>query len=157
MNRPKPKTARDIMVKRVISLRPEMDVFEACTTLIKNKISGAPVIGSDGTFLGIFSEGCCMNVMIEGSYGQLPTTRVDAYMQTDIETITEDTDLLTIAQIFKSLQARRLAVLREGKLVGQISRRDLLKAIHDQLGVSPNREKQLLYLSSLRGYEESPI
>ena len=149
--------AEDIMVRRVITLRPEMDVFDACSQLVKHRISGAPVVNSDGIFLGVFSEGCCMSVLVDGSYGQLPTTRVDCYMQTDIETIHERTDLLTIAQIFKSFKARRLPVLRDGYLVGQVSRRDLLRAIHAELTQRSEQAHQLLYLSSLRAYEDAPL
>ena len=68
-----------------------------------------------------------------------------------------DSDLLGIAQIFLNTNYRRLPVLREGKLIGQISRRDLLCAAHELLAVPPERESSLLYLSALVERDEVPV
>jgi predicted transcriptional regulator len=65
--------------------------------------------------------------------------------------------MLGIAQIFKETNYRRLPVLRDGVLVGQISRRDVLKAAHQLNAFSPNRETALLYLSSIFERESAPI
>jgi CBS domain-containing protein len=64
-------------------------------------------------------------------------------------TITEDTDLLGMAYIFLHTPYRRLPVLRDEKLVGQVSRRDVLEATHKLFTVAPEREKAMLYLSAL--------
>lgn len=88
---------------------------------------------------------------------RLPNTAVAAFMDTQARTITEDLDLLGIAQIFLNTNYRRLPVLRDGKLVGQISRRDVLKATHDLMQISPVRESALLYLSALVERNESPL
>ena len=61
-------TARDFMITRLVTLRPEMDVIKAVQLLLKNRISGAPVVDSDGTYLGIFSEKCSMNVLLDAAY-----------------------------------------------------------------------------------------
>lgn len=149
--------ARDIMVTKLVTLSPHMDVFDAIAVLLKNRISGAPVIDRDGTLLGVFSEKCCMSVLVEAAYDQLPTTEVAAFMDANPRTITEDADLLTIAQIFLNTNYRRLPVLRDDKLVGQISRRDVLAAAHKLSAVAPDRETALLYLSSLMDRQEAPI
>ena len=83
-------------------------------------------------------------------------THVSAYMDTTAPTITENTDLLRIAHIFRQTSARRLPVVEDGKLSGQISRRDLLYAINDLIAHSPKRENTLLYLSSL-DHADPPI
>ena len=80
-----------------------------------------------------------------------------SFMDTSAKTIGQDVDLLSIAQIFRQTDYRRLPVFSEGKLAGQISRRDLLKATNDMIAVSPRREKTLLYLSSLVARDEAPI
>lgn len=153
----KPKTARDIMVTRLITLKPDMDVFHGIELLLKHRISGASVIDDEGKFLGVLSERCCMSVLVEGAYGQLPTTRIDAFMDRDVKTISEDTDLLAIAQIFRNAQTRRLPVLRDGKLVGQISRRDILRAAHQLMAVAPSTDSAILYLSSVNERSQAPI
>lgn len=152
-----PLLARDIMVTRLVTLSPQMDVFEAIRLLLKHRISGAPVIDANRRFLGVFSEKCSMRVLVEAAYDQLPTTEVFAFMDPDPLTISEETDLLTMAQIFQSRPTRRLPVLRDGELVGQISRRDVLNAAMRLNSFSPNREAVLLYLSSIFERQEAPI
>ena len=125
-----PKLARDIMVERVVTLQPDMDMFDAIGLLLKHRISGAPVVDAEGTFIGVFSEMSCLRMLVKSAYEQLPTTQLFAFVDTEAETIGEETDLLTIAQRFLSTETRRLPVLSNGKLVGQVSRRDVLSAAH---------------------------
>ena len=152
-----PKLAKDIMATKLVTLPPHMDVFEAISLLLKHEISGAPVVDDDGNYLGVISERCCINVLVEAAYEGLPTTEVLAYMDTSERTITEETDLFTIAQLFQDSQVRRLPVLRGEKLVGQISRRDVLRAAHELHAIAPDHETALLYLSSLMDRGEAPI
>ena len=87
----------------------------------------------------------------------LENEEVASFMDTSAKTIGQDVDLLGTAQIFRQTDHRRLPVLDEGKLAGQISRRDLLKATNGMIAISPRREKTLLYLSSLVERDEAPI
>ncbi|HUG19560.1 MAG TPA: CBS domain-containing protein [Planctomycetaceae bacterium] len=120
-------TARELMKTRLVALRPEMDVFDAISYLIQQKISGAPVLDSNGEYLGIFSEKGSMDAVIESAYSQLPTSRVGHYMDVDRgRVIDEQTDLMAVNRMFLETPYRRLIVLREGKLLGMISRRDVL-------------------------------
>ncbi|MCH7989840.1 MAG: CBS domain-containing protein [Planctomycetes bacterium] len=152
-----PIVAKEIMATKLVTLSPEMDVFDAIGLLLKHRISGAPVIDSDWNLLGIFSEKDSMRVLLEAAYDQIPTTQLFAFMDTDVRTINEETDLLTIAQIFRTTPYRRLPVLRDDKLVGQVSRRDVLQAAHQLQAVAPDRETALLYLSSLIDRNDAPI
>ena len=152
-----PALAKDIMVTRLVTLCPGMDVYEAIGLLLKHRISGAPVVDEHQNFLGVFSERCCMSVLMEAAYDGLPTTKIDPFVDTSNPTITEDTDLLSIVQIFLHTGVRRLPVLRGSKLVGQISRRDVLRAAHNMIELSPGKESDLLYLSSLFERNEAPI
>ncbi|QDT40495.1 inosine 5'-monophosphate dehydrogenase [Gimesia alba] len=156
----KPVLAKDIMVTKLITLTPDMDVLEAIGMLLNHRISGAPVIDPDNRVLGVFSERCCMDVLIKASYEQLPSSQIFPFVDTEARCISEETDLLTIAQIFLSTATRRLPVVRDGaQLVGQISRRDLLHAGNKNLQFRTNipTEKNLLYLSGLMTRDESPI
>lgn len=151
-------TARDFMVTRLITLRPEMDVLDAVRLLLKNKISGAPVVARDGTFLGVFSERTSMHVLLDAAYEQLPSNKVEAFMSTDDRVITPDAQLLSIAQVFLLTNHRRLPVVEDGKLIGQVSRRDVLRASMDAVGkASPHRESSLLYLSAVVAREDAPM
>ena len=150
-------TAKDIMATNLVTVRPDMDVFDAIELLLKNKVSGAPVVDENGQFIGVFSEKDCLSLLVNAVYDQHPTSKIYAFVVTQPHTVQEDTDLLTIAQIFLRHPFRRLPVLRDGKLVGQISRRDVLKAAHDIMAIAPEKENPLLYLSSLMERHEAPI
>jgi CBS domain-containing protein len=153
----RPHSASDLMVTRVITLSSDMDVFDAIGVLLKRKISGAPVVDPTGHYIGVFSERNCLSMLVYAAYDQMPTTELRAFVTEDARTIEESTDILTIAQIFLSDNSRRLPVLRAGELVGQVSRRDVLKAIHSQVTSSESPGSQLLYLSSLLERAESPV
>ncbi len=152
-------TARDCMTKKLVTLSPEMDVIDAVSKLLRNRISGAPVVDGDGYYLGVFSEKCSMHAILDAAYEQLPSTQVRAFMDTDAQTIEPETHLLSIAQVFLLTPFRRLPVLEDGKLVGQVSRRDVLRASLDLLRQSPSRNEgsTLLYLSALVERHESPL
>ncbi len=124
--------AKDVMTTSLVTLSPESDVFQAIGYLLKHHISGAPVQDADKNFLGVFSEKNSMSVLIQAAYEQLPSTKVGAFMNTDFDrTITEDMDLQRCAERFLSTPFRRLPVLRDGKLVGQVSRRDVIQGQYD--------------------------
>lgn len=152
-----PFLAKDIMVTRLVTLSPGMDVYDAIGLLLKHKISAAPVVDSDGRYVGVFSEKCCMSVLVEAAYQNMPASQIDPFIDTEAHTTSEETDLLSLAQVFINTDSRRLPVLRSGRLVGQISRRDVLKAAHKMLAVSPEKKSDLLYLSSIFDRNDAPI
>ena len=123
-------SAADFMVPaaRLFTLSPDDDVFDAIQALLKRRISGAPVTSPDGTFLGVFSEKTSMKVLIEAAYEGLPTTKVSAFIDADQGRIIQpETDLMTCARIFLDTPYRRLPVLKGNRLVGQITRSDVLR------------------------------
>jgi CBS domain-containing protein len=146
-----------MMVTQLVTLTPDMDVFEAIGLLLRNKISGAPVVDGDENFVGVFSERCCLEVLVKAAYEQVPSTSVFPFIEADAPTIHEETDILEIARTFLRTATRRLPVLRGTKLVGQISRRDVLKHAHTNMHVAPTTEARLLYISSLFEHHEAPI
>ena len=152
------KVARDVMVRDLITLAPQMVVFDGCDLLLRHQISGAPVVDESHKLLGVFSEKDCLRVLVNAAYEQLPTTRINAFLQADCQTVEEDTDLLTIAQLFLNNSYRRLPVVRDGKLVGQISRRDVLRAVNSvEVPHGEPRHARLLYLSSLVPIDDAPF
>ncbi len=152
-----PVVARDIMTKRLVTLHPDMDVFAAIDVLLKNKISGAPVVDRDGTYIGIFSERSSISLLVAAAYDGIPTNEISRFVDRDAVTISPETDLLTIAQTFLSHHDRRLPVLYEGRLVGQVSRRDLLRAAHQLLEMGASEGSSVLYLSGLNDPTDSSV
>jgi len=152
-----PTVARDIMVTHLVTLTPDMDVFDAIDCLLKHKISGAPVVDSGGNYVGVFSEHCSISLLVAAAYDGAPTNRIDPFIDRNVATVEPETDLLTIAERFLNTHQRRLPVLDTGQLVGQISRRDVLKAAQALLQMAPVHESSTLYLSGIMERKDAPI
>lgn len=143
--------AREIMTQDLVTLSPDMDVFAAIDVLLKKRISGAPVVDFDGSFLGVFSESSCMRVIVNAAYENMPDARLLAFVDRQPPVIAPETDLLTICQTFLNQATRRLPVLEYGRLLGQISRRDVMRKVME-LVAGPQKKcghSELLYLSAL--------
>ena len=137
--------AREFMSKKLLTLSPETDAIEATAMLLKHRFTGASVVDADQKFLGVFSERYIMRLLINSAYEQVPSTRVDAFMNTDRgRLIDETTDLLEVARMFLDTYYRRLPVLKDEKLIGQISRRDVLSAEHHLARFVKSRWRTLL-------------
>jgi CBS domain-containing protein len=152
-------TARDFMVTDLVTFRPEDDVLDAVQVLLEHRISGAPVIEKDGRYLGVFSEKCGMHVLLDAAYEQLPVRDVRSFMDTEAQTISPETHMLSVAQVFLLTPFRRLPVVEDGRLVGQVSRRDVLKCWMDLINHIPSasRESTLMYFSELFAAEDAPL
>ena len=124
-----PPKASNVMVPRekLFTLDPGEDVFVAMSSLLAMGYSGAPVIASDREFLGIFSERTCLGFVIEAAYSEIPSAKVGGFIDPDSNRLIDaDTDLHAIAKIFVETSYARLPVVRDGRIIGQISRRDVL-------------------------------
>jgi CBS domain-containing protein len=152
-------TARDFMVTKVITFSPAADVIDAVRLLLKHRISGAPVIDANGNYLGVFSEKCSMHVLLDAAYEQLPVHDVRSFMDSEAQTIAPETQLLSIAQVFLLTPYRRLPVLEEGKLVGLVTRRDVMKCWMKLIDEAPSgsRETTLMYFSAMFERHEAPL
>lgn len=132
MNEPKLPTARDIMTRNLLTLRAETPLHDAVALLLRHDVSGAPVVDGAGALIGLVSELDCLRVVAHGEfhdYGHYAHTRVGDVMTTASHTIAPDLDLYAIAAELVKLRVRRLPVLEDGVLVGQVSRRDVLAAL----------------------------
>ncbi|WP_152286069.1 CBS domain-containing protein [Flavicella marina] len=118
------------MTTKLITFRADQSVLEVMELLIKNKISGGPVVNDSNQLLGIISEGDCMKQIAESGYYNVPMNdvKVEDHMVKDVETITSDMSIFEVATLFYKSKRKRFPVLDNGELVGQISRRDVLKA-----------------------------
>jgi len=129
--------ARSIMSGGFV-LQEQEDVFNAVTVLLKNRVSGAPVIGSDGEFIGVFSEASAMRVFIDLCWEQMPSARINAWIDSEPgRLIHEDTGLDEIMERFQETRYRRLMVVHEDRLKGLVTRRDALQAALNAYVTSP--------------------
>ncbi len=119
----------EFMDKSFITLKPEMDVYKAIEILLDKKITGAAVVDDKGNLVGVLSEKDCLKTLVYGVYDNLPGGKVEDYMTKEVVTIPPHLDIVSVASKFMEFTFRRLLVVEGTKLVGQITRRDLLRAI----------------------------
>lgn len=118
----------------LISLTPDTGIIQAMTTLLENRISGAPVLDNQGHLVGVLSQKDCLRSALNASYHQELGGIVGDYMSTEVETMDADLDIVQAAERFIASPYRRFPVTSQGRLVGQISRADLLRALVEQWG-----------------------
>ncbi len=124
---------RECMARKLLTLKSETEILDAVAFLLKHKISGAPVVDNDKHLVGVISEKDCLNLLAKGVRGNVPHGSIAEFMTTEVETISPDMDLYYAAGLFLKRNYRRFPVVEDGVLVGQISRRDILRAIHYHL------------------------
>ncbi len=121
--------AKHLMSTGLLTFSPETDAFEGIRQLIEHRVSGAPVVDAEGHYLGVFSEKTSMRMLLDAVYEQRPTGSIAAHMDPDQgRLIGEETDFLTITRTFLNTVYRRLPVIQDGVLVGQVSRREVLQS-----------------------------
>ena len=120
----KDKKARDVMTTRVVSVHADTVLIEAIEMLLRYGISGLPVVDDDEKLLGIVCEHDMMNFVFSGD---AETTRVKEAMTPDVYTFPPEKTLAEIVNIFASRRIRHVPIAENGRLVGIVSRRDILR------------------------------
>lgn len=120
----------DYMSTNLITFKPDQSVMEVMNTLIRKRISGGPVVNAKNELIGIISEGDCIKQISNSRYYNQPleNVKVEAHMATEIETIDGDMNVFDAADKFLNSKRRRFPIVKDGKLVGLISQKDILKA-----------------------------
>ena len=124
---------KDCMSANLVTFALTTNVVDAMDLLLKHGISGAPVVDDEGSLVGIVSEVDLIQVVVQDSYYNEPVGIVADFMRANVETVTSDTDIFTIAEKFIREHRRRYPVVDHGVLMGQISRRDVLRAASEFL------------------------
>jgi predicted transcriptional regulator len=122
------------MATNLITFTAEMEIVEVINTLLEKGISGAPVLNEKKEIIGVIDDKDCLHVLVDSVYHNLPIRKrlVSSYMTDVYKKIPYDSDIVDVANIFLSTNFKRLLVVDlNGKLKGQISRGDILKAIQD--------------------------
>ena len=143
--------AKDIMTKKVTTVKPNMSLRELAKLLIKKNICGAPVIAPGGKLLGVVSE---EGVIFQDKKVHLPTfinvamgfltldtkkfqedikkitaTKVSEVMEKDMAVLSPDTDISEIATLMIEKDTSYCPVLKGKKLVGVVTKRDIVRSI----------------------------
>ncbi|NND94203.1 MAG: CBS domain-containing protein [Flavobacteriales bacterium] len=131
LNPAKSITVDQYMTRNLITFRPHQSIREVMDTLVKKNISGGPVVDDTGRLVGIISEGDCLKQVVKAKYHNLPedNQKVEDHMERDVKTISPDKDVFEAARQFLNMKIRRFPVLDNGKLIGQVSQKDIMKAV----------------------------
>ncbi|WP_025742610.1 CBS domain-containing protein [Aquimarina pacifica] len=125
-----PIKVSDYMTKDLITFHPNQPVMEVIETLIKHRISGGPVVDHNNKLLGVISEGDCIKQLNESRYYNMPIddAKVENFMAKNVDTIDGNLNIFDAATKFLQTKRRRFPIIEDGKLVGQISQKDVMKA-----------------------------
>ncbi len=125
------RKARDYMSPGPVTVTPDTDIHRAMRILRENQITGAPVVDDRGDLVGILAEKDCFKVAFTSSYHREPGGWVSEFMSRDVQTVDAEAEIIEVAEMFLKSRYRRFPVLANGRLVGLISRADILRALDD--------------------------
>ena len=115
----------------LVSFAPGDDIIEAMRLLLERHLSGAPVLDREGKLVGILSQKDCLGIVYNTAYHQDWGGKVEQYMSREVEHIDAGSSVLEVAEKFMHSRYRRFPVMRDGQLVGQISRHDIMRALDE--------------------------
>ncbi len=123
------------LAEQDVRVTADMNVYEASQHILTNKASGALVVDSNARLIGVLSELDCLRAMVTSVYnGSDPGgALVGDIMTTDVETADADEDIIAIASAMLENKRRRRPVIKDGELIGQISCRQILRAVTEDL------------------------
>jgi CBS domain-containing protein len=124
-------TVGDYMVTDLVTVTPDTDIHHAIRMLLERQLSGLPVVDEAGEPVGFLSSKDCLKIAFGAAYHQDGGGRVSAFMSHRVHTIPSNMDIVEAADILLKTGYRRLPVVAEGRLVGVISRYEVLRALED--------------------------
>ncbi|MFT5804796.1 MAG: CBS domain-containing protein [Candidatus Paceibacteria bacterium] len=137
MSMPKSKSksveVREYMERKPVTVTAEMNIYDASQKILEHKISGVAVVDADNNLVGILSELDCMRALVTSVYnGSDPGgALVKDVMTANVEVNKPDDDIISVASSMLDHKHRRRPVVVDGKLVGQLTCRQILSAIKD--------------------------
>jgi CBS domain-containing protein len=124
-----PLLVRDFMTTELVTVPPQTEITQVVQTLIGEDISGVLVVEESGALAGILTERDCISVASSAGYYDEWGGPVSNFMTTAVETAAPEDNLVDVAVRMTSSPHRRFPVIDEGRVVGLISRRDVLRAL----------------------------
>jgi len=136
-------TVREFMDRHVQTISPEANIMEAVDFLMQKRVTGALVANAKAELVGILTEYDCLRLLTHGDKrGEAPQGKVKDYMTREVQTIPPSMDIYYCAGLFTNVSFRRFPVVENGRLVGAITRFDLLRAVHRYLAPQPAYDTQ---------------
>jgi CBS domain-containing protein len=118
-----------VPLNHMVTLKPDQSIHEAIATILDKKISGAPVLDEHRRLVGNLSEKDCLRILVDHNHKlSLDGKKVSDYMSTKVYTFSPATNVVEAAIEFLNSPIRRYAVVENGALIGEISRREILRA-----------------------------
>ena len=124
---------RQYMVQKPVTVKPDMTIFEASSRILENMVSGLAVVDDDGNLVGMLSELDCLRAVVSGMYneGDPGSAHVSDFMTKQVEVNHPHDLIVDVASSMLSHKHRRRPIVVDGKLVGQLTCRQILAAIKD--------------------------
>lgn len=122
-------TAASIMTEELVTIRPEASIKEAIELLLNESISGLPVVDHEGRLVGVISEFAMLAMVYDH---EVQNQSVGHHMTREVITVDYDDPISRIADLCIVHRVRRLPVMKNGRLVGLIARRDVLRALYTE-------------------------
>ncbi|WP_274474758.1 CBS domain-containing protein [Mangrovimonas aestuarii] len=125
-----PFKVKDYMSTTLTTFSPNQSIEEVIEILIHKRISGGPVVNDKNELVGIISEGDCIKQISESRYYNMPMghSPIEKHMIKEVQTIDGNMNIFDAAKQFLEARRRRFPIVENGKLIGLISQKDILKA-----------------------------
>lgn len=122
------------MVTKPVVFTRETDLLDAVRILVDWRISGAPVVDERGNLVGVLTERDFLRAALVAGYHGESGGRVGDYMTSDVQAVNADDSLLDVAALFVETKHRRYPVMEDNRVVGLVTRQDVLRAVIDTFG-----------------------
>lgn len=130
-------TVAEFMDRYVQTISPDADITEAVDFLLEKRVTGALVADESAKLVGILTEYDCLRLLTHGdAHGEAPSGKVRDFMTSDVKTVPPSMDIYYCAGLFMNVSFRRFPVVEKGRIVGAVTRFDLLRAVRRNLAVS---------------------
>jgi predicted transcriptional regulator len=118
---------------KMVIFKPDQPIQDVIAIIIDKKIAGAPVLDDKGCMVGMISEKDCLRLIVDEAYHNMPaeTRKVSDYMTPKVQSLSPGTTVVEAALEFLNSPIRRFPVVKDGMLIGQVSRRHILRAAQD--------------------------
>ena len=120
---------KDYMVGDHLAFSPNTDLLKAVHLLLQRGLSGAPVVDENQRLVGFLSEKDCLKAALDASYFRRDEGTVEDFMSRDVTSISASASLIDAIELFLSKNYRSLPVVEGSRLIGQLSRHDILKGL----------------------------